>query len=233
MSGLVSDNIPVLTVDGPSGSGKGTIAQLIATHRGWHYLDSGALYRVLGQAAVQQGVALDNEAALTDLAGNMVLEFLPQESAPVRVLLNGKEPGDALRTERAGEAASKVAALPGVRQALLARQRAFREPPGLAADGRDMGTTVFPSAVCKIFLTASPEARAQRRHKQLMEKGFDVNLARLLQEIQERDARDSRRATSPLCAAEDALEIDTTSMSILQGVDRVESALNDALAGVD
>lgn len=228
----VSNNTPVLTVDGPSGSGKGTIAQLIASNRGWHYLDSGALYRVLGQAAIQQGIALDDEAALADLAQNMELEFLPQDSAPVKVLLNGKDLGDALRTEMAGEAASKVAALPGVRQALLAKQRAFREPPGLVTDGRDMGTTVFPTAVCKIFLTASPEARAQRRHKQLMEKGFDVNLPRLLQDIQERDARDSRRSASPLRAAEDALEIDTTSMTILQVVDRVEAALNDALAGL-
>ncbi len=232
MAGLVPDNIPVLTVDGPSGSGKGTIAQLVAAHRGWHYLDSGALYRVLGQAAIQQGIALDNEAALADLARNMVLEFLPQESAPVKVFLNGKDLGDALRTEMAGESASRVAALPGVRQALLAKQRAFREPPGLAADGRDMGTTVFPSAVCKIYLTASPEARAQRRHKQLMEKGFDVSLARLLQDIQERDARDSRRSASPLRAAEDALEIDTTSMTILQVVGCVEAALDDALAGL-
>ena len=213
-------NSPVLTVDGPSGAGKGTVGLRLARQLGWHFLDSGALYRVLGWAALERQVALDDEAALAQLAGELNIRFEAADDL-VTVLIDGRGTGDALRTEAVADAASRVAALPAVRAALLQKQRDFRQMPGLVADGRDMGTTVFPDAATKVFLTASAEERARRRHKQLKLKGFDVNLARLVEEIEQRDARDANRPTSPLRPAADAIVIDTSNLGIDEVVDRV------------
>ncbi len=208
--------VPVIAIDGPSASGKGTVAQRVAEQLGFHFLDSGALYRLLGLAAQRHGLALDDEAALTDLAGRMDIRFEWGDT-----WLDGARVGDELRTEEAGAAASKVAALPRVRAALLDRQRAFRRAPGLVADGRDMGTVVFPDAATKVFLTASAEARAERRYKQLKEKGLDANMPALLQDIRARDERDSRRSVAPLQPAADASLLDTTELSIDQAVQGV------------
>lgn len=210
------DPAPVIAIDGPSASGKGTIAQAVAGVLGFHYLDSGALYRLVALAAVRAGTPLDDEAAVAGLAAGLGATFRDGE-----VWLEGERVDQAIRTEAISAAASRVAALPRVRSALLARQRAFRAPPGLVAEGRDMGTIVFPDARLKIFLTASAEARAQRRYKQLIEKGLSANIQSLLRDIRERDARDSARAAAPLKPAEDAIEIDTTELSIQQVVDRV------------
>ena len=201
--------VPVITLDGPSGSGKGTVAQALASQLGWHYLESGALYRVLGLLAHRDGVAPNDVARLAALAGGLMLSF--RDGA---VFLGDEEIGDQIRTEQAGERASKVAPLPEVRAALLDWQRQCARPPGLVADGRDMGTVVFPGAQCKIFLTASAEARAKRRFKQLREKGFDVNIQQLVREIAERDSRDLNRSVSPLRRADDAFELDTTELAI-------------------
>ncbi|HEB57970.1 MAG TPA: (d)CMP kinase [Gammaproteobacteria bacterium] len=222
----MGDTVPVITIDGPSGVGKGTIAQLLARELGWHMLDSGALYRLVALGAERRGLALDDEAALAAYAESLPVEFRTGEGAThgLAIYLDGEEVSDAIRTETCGAGASQVAALPAVRAALLARQRAFRRPPGLVADGRDMGTTVFPDAPLKIFLTASAEERAQRRYKQLKEKGIDVSLAALLDEITERDTRDSQRAASPLVPADDALRIDTTSMTIEEVLQTVKQA---------
>ncbi len=217
MNSNVESHAPVVTIDGPSGSGKGTISQLVAKQLGWSYLDSGALYRLLALAAQHHSLELDDEASLETLAAHLDVEFTSKGD----ILLEGESVDDILRTEETGKLASVVAALPKVRLALLARQRAFAQPPGLVADGRDMGTTVFPSAEVKIFLTASAEARAERRYKQLKEKGFDVNLAHLLQDIESRDLRDIQRSSSPLKAADDAIEIDTTTLSIDDVVEQV------------
>ncbi|MGB1905800.1 MAG: (d)CMP kinase, partial [Spongiibacter sp.] len=187
-------NAPVVTIDGPSGSGKGTLCQMLALKLGWHLLDSGALYRLTGMAADRHGVSLEDEAAVAALASALDVEFLPGEQGqPSRVILEGDDVSGELRTETTGNLASRVAVLPAVRQALLQRQRDFACAPGLIADGRDMGTVVFPEAPVKVYLTASAEERAQRRYKQLKEKGNDVNLATLLEEIQLRDRRDSER----------------------------------------
>lgn len=222
----MTNNVPVLTIDGPSGSGKGTVGQILAQRLGWHFLDSGALYRALGVAAEQAGVSFEDRPALARLAGSMDIRFIPRaDGAPAAVLLHGAEIGDRLRTETSGRLASIVAAIPEVRQALLQKQHSFRRLPGLVADGRDMGSTVFPDALLKVFLTASPEVRAARRHKQLMEKGFDVNLPRLLDEIRERDARDAGRAVSPLKPAEDACILDTSQLDISGVVERVQGLL--------
>ncbi|GAB1104648.1 MAG: (d)CMP kinase [Shewanella algae] len=194
----MSERAPVVTIDGPSGAGKGTISQLLANKLGWKLLDSGAIYRVLALAAIHHDVELDNEEAITLLAAHLDVQFL----------------AGAIRTQECSDAASRVAAFPRVREALLRRQRAFRVAPGLIADGRDMGTVVFPHAPAKLFLTASAEERAQRRYNQLQDKGFDVNIERLLTEIQERDHRDMNRAVAPLVPAEDALVIDTTGLGI-------------------
>lgn len=210
------DPAPVIAIDGPSASGKGTIAQQVARALGFHYLDSGALYRLVGLAAVRAGAALDDEPAVAAIAAGLDATFRDGE-----VWLGGERVDQAIRTEAVSAAASRVAALPQVRTALLARQRAFRAPPGLVAEGRDMGTVVFPDARLKIFLTASIEARAKRRYKQLMEKGLDANIQSLLRDIRERDARDSARSAAPLKPAEDAIEIDTTELSIEQVVARV------------
>ena len=204
---------PVMTIDGPSGAGKGTLCQLLAEKLGWHLLDSGAIYRVLSLAALHHDVEIDSEAALVPLAANLDVQF-QVEGALVKVILEGEDVSRTIRTEEVGNAASKIAAFPRVREALLRRQRAFRQAPGLIADGRDMGTVVFPEADVKIFLDASAEERAQRRYKQLQDKGFDVNFERLLTEIRERDDRDRNRAVAPLKPAEDALVVDSTSMTI-------------------
>jgi len=227
-AGSLTD-VPVLAIDGPSGSGKGTISQLLAQRHQWHYLDSGALYRLVAIAALDARISPDDLLVLENLARNLDVSFVLQPGAIAKVLLAGEEVGDRLRTEETGNLASQIAAVPEVRTALLGRQRQFQRSPGLVADGRDMGTTIFPDAVLKIFLTASPEIRAKRRHKQLKEKGFDVNLPRLLGEIRDRDARDADRSTSPLKPAEDAVMVDTSTMTIGEVVNHVDTLLNERL----
>jgi cytidylate kinase len=208
--------IRVVTIDGPSGSGKGTISQLLAQRLGWHFLDSGALYRVLGVAAQRRGLDAGQSGKLQKLAEVLDVTFENNE-----IILEGENITDAIRTESAGNIASKVAALPEVRAALLQRQRAFAREPGLVADGRDMGTVVFPSAEVKIFLTASAEERARRRYKQLKDKGLDVSLSDLAAEIRERDQRDRNRSVAPLKAAAAALEVESTELSIEEVFERV------------
>ena len=221
----MTNDIPVIAIDGPSASGKGTVAALVAQALGFHYLDSGAIYRVTAHAAQRAGLSLDDEAVLAELARGLDLRFEGGE-----VFLDGEAVGDAIRTEEAGRAASKIAAMPVLRAALLERQRAFRQAPGLVTDGRDMGSVVFPDATVKIFLTASCEARAQRRYKQLIEKGFDANLAALFQDLSERDARDAARAAAPLKQTADAALLDTTGLSISQAVERVLQGYRTASA---
>ncbi|MGH8744812.1 MAG: (d)CMP kinase [Burkholderiales bacterium] len=210
------DPIPVIAIDGPSASGKGAVAQLVARELGFHYLDSGLLYRLVALAAQTRGTALGDEVALAALAKDLPVEFRGGE-----ILLKGKTVTDEIRSENCAADASRVAALPKVRLALLSRQRAFRQIPGLVAEGRDMGTTVFPDAVLKVFLTASAEARAERRYKQLMEKGMYARILTLLQEIKERDWRDSQRPVAPLRQGADAGLLDTTSLSIEETVAEV------------
>lgn len=205
--------VPILTIDGPSGSGKGTVARKVAAEMGWHLLDSGALYRAVGLLALERGIALGDTAALAGLARELPIRFVPTADG-VSVWLEERARDGDLRTEEAGTAASQVAAIPEVRAALLDRQRAFARPPGLVADGRDMGTVVFPDAPFKVFLTASAEERANRRHKQLMAKGVTTILSDLLEEIRERDARDTQRSVAPLQAAADALHIDSTHIPV-------------------
>lgn len=213
---------PVITIDGPTASGKGTIARLLAQRLGWHILDSGALYRLVALAAGKHSIALDDVASLQPLAAHLDVEFVAGEGGgEMAVLLEGEDVTLELRTETCGNGASKVAALPAVREALLERQRAFCQPPGLIADGRDMGTVVFPNAVVKIFLTASAEERARRRYNQLKDKGLGVTMRSLLDDIAERDARDSNRAASPLVAAEDAVVLDTSELNIDEVVDHL------------
>jgi cytidylate kinase len=207
---------PVIAIDGPSASGKGTVAQGVAAALGFHYLNSGALYRTVALVATDGGVRLVDESGLAAIARNLRAEFLGDT-----VLLDGRDVTDAIRTEAISAAASRVAANAAVRAALLERQRDFRRPPGLVADGRDMGSTVFPDAALKIFLTASPEERAKRRYKQLMGKGMGANMTALLQEIQARDSRDSDRAVAPLQKCADAVLLDTTRMSVAEAVARV------------
>jgi cytidylate kinase len=208
--------IPVITIDGPSGSGKGVISQWLARQLGWQLLDSGALYRLLALAARKHGIALTDAKKLAELAGNLDIEFDAHSGEGVATFLAGENVSLALRTEDCGRDASQVAAIPRVRTALLDRQRAFRRVPGLVADGRDMGTVVFPDAELKIFLTASAEERARRRHKQLNQKGIGANLAALSEEIRARDERDQNRAVSPLIPASDAYILDTTNLGIEQ-----------------
>jgi cytidylate kinase len=207
---------PVIAIDGPSASGKGTVSQKVATGLGFHFLDSGALYRLVGLAALQRGVALDDPDIVAAVAGNLDVVF---EGGGVR--MDGRNVTDAIRAEEVGVAASRVAALEPVRAALLGRQRAFRQPPGLVADGRDMGSVVFPDAGLKIFLTATSEERARRRYNQLMEKGMRASMGALLQEILDRDDRDSRRAVAPLQKCSDAIELDTTHMTVDDAVAQV------------
>jgi cytidylate kinase len=216
---------PVLTIDGPSGSGKGTISRAVAARLGWHYLDSGALYRAVGVAAGWNDVDLSDASALVRCTFDADVAFEDRGDGEPRVLVNGHDATDELRTETAGAAASAIAAIPEVRAALVARQRAFRRPPGLVADGRDMGTVIFPDAATKVFLTASADERAERRYKQLSDKGVSVTLAGLLREILARDARDANRAVAPLRPAPDAVTIDTTGLPIDAVVERVLSLL--------
>lgn len=206
---------PVIAIDGPTASGKGTIAKRVARELGFHYLDSGVLYRLVAWAALDAGIDLENESSVTDISLNINVIFNDG------IWLGHKEISAALRDEAIGKAASRVATLPQVRQALMVRQRAFRQPPGLVADGRDMGSVVFPDARLKIYLTASPEARTERRYKQLMDKGMSASMNALLQDIRERDARDSARAVAPLRKCADAIYLDTTALSIDQVVAQV------------
>ncbi|ADJ27152.1 cytidylate kinase [Nitrosococcus watsonii C-113] len=211
----MSKDIPVITVDGPSGSGKGTLAQRLAQHLEWHYLDSGAMYRVLALAADKHSIAPNDSQQLEALAQNLDVRFISGLGGmPARVFLEDVEVGDSIRREECGNAASKIAALAEVRRALLMRQRAFRKTPGLVTDGRDMGTVVFPEAALKIFLTASPYERARRRYKQLKEKGIGANLKNLEKEIAERDRRDCERNIAPLKPADDAIILDSTNLAI-------------------
>jgi cytidylate kinase len=218
----VSD-APVIAVDGPSGSGKGTVSRRVAGRLGWHLLDSGALYRLVALAGRRAGLKGDDEAGHAALAARMAVTFGQRPDGDELVLLGGARDDvtSEIRSEEAGQGASRVAVWPGVRTALLQRQRHFAQPPGLVADGRDMGTVVFPAARLKIFLTASPEERARRRHKQLKDKGSGASLAALSQEIAERDRRDSTRAVAPLVPAADAITVDSTSLSIEAVVDRI------------
>ncbi len=226
-------NVPVIAIDGPSGAGKGTVSQLVAKRLGWHFLDSGALYRLVAQAAKSHAIALDNVEALETLAAHLDVQFcVTDDDSPVRVILEGEDVSAAIRTEEIGNDASRVAALPGVRAALLERQRAFRVPPGLVADGRDMGTVVFPDAEVKIFLTASAEERAQRRYKQLKEKNPNVIFNDLLKEISERDKRDTERSVAPLRPAADAVIVDTTELTIEQAVERVMAICEQRLGNL-
>lgn len=227
-----TSDIPVLAIDGPSGSGKGTVAHRLAERLGWHLLDSGAIYRLLALAALEKGVSPDDEDAIIRLADEVAMDFRSDLGSMVEALLDGRPAGERLRSEACGEAASRLASLPRVRQALLARQRAFRRPPGLVADGRDMGTVVFPDAVLKIFLNASAEERARRRHNQLKEKGLDANLSHLLREIRVRDERDVGRAVSPLAPAPDAVTLDSTDLTVEQVADEVHSLLASRLPGL-
>jgi len=225
---VMSKAVPVITIDGPSGSGKGTISRMLARELGFHFLDSGALYRLLAFAAQRRGIALDDESALAALSGELDIRF-PADGEGDRVLLEGEDVGDAIRTEAAGSGASRVAVLPAVREALLDRQRRFRLVPGLVADGRDMGTVVFPDADAKIFLTASAEERARRRCKQLNEKRISVKFEDVLADIQVRDERDASRSVAPLQPAKDADLLDTSELDIPATIERLRDILKNRL----
>ena len=218
--------VPVIAIDGPSASGKGTIAQAVAKKLGFHYLDSGSLYRLVALAAVKEATRLDDEAALARRALHLHVTFDGGE-----IFLFGQKVTDAIRSEECGIGASRVAVLPAVRAALLERQRAFRTPPGLVAEGRDMGTVVFPDATLKVFLTASAEIRAERRYKQLKEKGIDANIQTLLRELRERDQRDSARSAAPLQKAADARELDSSGLGIEEIVRQVLDWYRQKVAG--
>lgn len=222
---MSNPDVPVLALDGPSGAGKGTVAGLVSNRLNWHLLDSGAIYRVLALIAEREAVAMGDIEALIDITHSMVVTLQVDEHGKSRVLLDGADVTASIRTEACGERASEVAALPTIRQALLQCQREFHKPPGLVADGRDMGTVVFPDAIVKIYLTASVEERAYRRYKQLMEQGISGNLAALLEDINARDERDRTRAVSPLIPARDAIIVDTTGESVEAVVDLVLSQM--------
>lgn len=220
---------PVITVDGPSGAGKGTLCQKLAAHFGWSLLDSGAMYRVTAIAVRQHGVAADNNKAVEALAAHLDVQFnVDSEREGVQVVLEGEDVTPDLRTEETGSVASQVAALPAVRSALLERQRAFRQTPGLIADGRDMGTVVFPEAELKIYLTASAEERGRRRHQQLLDAGKSANLPQIIEDIRIRDDRDMNRSVAPLIPAEDAVTIDSTDMAIEEVFECVLNAAEKA-----
>lgn len=224
--------VPVIAVDGPSGSGKGTVSRILAGRLGWHLLDSGALYRLVALAGMAQPLNPDDEAAHARLAKALDVRFDSDPDGHERVLLEGRDVTLELRAEATGSAASRVAAMPAVRTALLDRQRAFAQSPGLVADGRDMGTVVFPAAILKIFLTATAEERALRRYKQLKEKGLAANLADLSQEIRERDRRDSSRPVAPLRAAPDAVVIDSTGTTVEAVVTRIHALAGERIPAV-
>ena len=221
---MENDQIPVITIDGPGGSGKGTIAMRLAEELGWHFLDSGALYRLVAVAAMDRDIDAEDGDALSEVARALDVEFGLTGEGMV-ILLDGNYITGRLRSEAVSAMASRVAAIPAVRDALVQRQRAFRKAPGLVADGRDMGTVIFPDAKLKIFLTASAEARAKRRYKQLKEKGESVNLPRLFRDIKKRDERDSSRAVSPLRPADDAHVIDSTEMTVIEVLDEIRKLL--------
>ena len=225
MTDAPSGSAPVIAIDGPSASGKGTVAQQVAQTLGFHFLDSGALYRLVGLAALERGVALDRVEKVARIARDLDVVF-----KDASIALDGRDVTDAIRAETVSAAASRVAALEPVRQALLERQRAFRKPPGLVADGRDMGSVVFADAALKIFLTAAPEERARRRYNQLMAKGMSASMSALLQEIRERDVRDSQRSAAPLLKCSDAIELDTTHMTVDEAVAQVLARFNNKRA---
>jgi cytidylate kinase len=223
MPGPNPDNVPIATIDGPSSSGKGTISRIVAARVGWNLLDSGALYRLVALGGKDRNLDPDDVEGHVGVARSMQVEFAADPSGKEQVLLDGRDVTRAIRAEETGAGASRVAAWPAVRAALTDRQRAFARPPGLVADGRDMGTVIFPEARLKVFLTASPEERAGRRHKQLIEKGSAASLAALSREIAERDLRDSTRQVAPLKPAPDAQLLDSTGLSIDDVVERVLS----------
>lgn len=223
-------DIPIIAVDGPSGTGKGTICSHLASWLGWHLLDSGALYRILAVAAEKYQLELNNESAIADIAGSLDVVFQqPQPGKDITVIFEGDDTTQKIRTEECGNSASQIAVLPQVRTALLDRQRQFQQAPGLVADGRDMGTVVFSDAPLKIYLIASAEERAKRRYKQLKQKGFNVNLPRLAAEIAERDTRDSQRTISPLKPADDAIVVDTTTLDIFEVIKKIENLVQETL----
>jgi len=221
-----SKNIYILAIDGPVGSGKGTIGQMVAKHFGWHYLDSGALYRAFSYAANQQGICSDDDEGLQGLIKTLEIIFIPTSDGGAAILINGENVTDNVRHEDAGKLASEYASKPAVRKILFDLQKQAAKQPGLVADGRDMGSVVFPEAELKIFLTASAKSRAQRRYKQLKLKGFDVNLTRLVEDIEQRDQQDANRQHSPLAPATDAIVLDTTSMNIDQVFEKIVSLID-------
>lgn len=223
----MSDSCRVITVDGPSGAGKGTVCARLAEQLGWHLLDSGALYRITGLAALRKSIEFSNEELVASVAANLDVVFEPTP-AGVRVILEGEDVTDMIRTEGVGSLASQVAALPAVRTALLQRQRDFAQADGLIADGRDMGTVVFPVAIIKVFLTASAEERGRRRYQQLLDKGFDASLPALIEDIRARDERDSTRTVAPLKPADDALLIDSTDLTIDEVCEQVVGLVRKA-----
>lgn len=226
----MQESVPVITIDGPSGAGKGTVSRLVAEQLGWQLLDSGAIYRVLAVAILHHNIEINEEEPLIPIAAHLDVQFEITPDGNSKVILEGEDVSNSIRTEEVGALASKVAAFPRVREALLRRQRAFKLAPGLVADGRDMGTVVFIDAPVKVFLTASAEERARRRFEQLKAKGFDVKIGRLLDDIRQRDERDQNREVAPLVPAEGALIIDSTDVSIKDVVSKVLSFANEKLA---